>query len=73
MQVGPRTNAAIRVSGVGFSVKVPMLQAVIRSLSCSYTGSSTSIFWVAVKELKLSYYIGEAYYLLYIYIPIMVT
>ena len=39
--------------------------------------------WVAVKDLKLSYYIGEPYYLLYIpimvtlnpkpYIPIMVT
>ena len=27
--------------------------------------------WVAVKELKLSYYIGKPYYLLYI--PIMVT
>ena len=27
--------------------------------------------WVAVKELKLSYYIGKPYYLLYI--PILVT
>ena len=29
--------------------------------------------WVAVKELKLSYYIGETLDLLYICIPIMVT
>ena len=29
------------------------------------------LFWVAVKELKLSYYMGKPYYLLYI--PIMVT
>ena len=27
--------------------------------------------WVAVKELKFSYYIGEPYY--FLYIPIMVT
>ena len=30
--------------------------------------------WVAVKELKLSYYIGETvFFHIYIYIPIMVT
>ena len=35
---------------------------------------SLAIIWVAVKELKLSYYIGGTLsFTIYIYIPIMVT
>ena len=34
-------------------------------------GVHRAVTWVAVKELKLSYYIGETHHLLYI--PIMVT
>ena len=43
------------------------------SWGLGFAGDIAGINWVAVKELKLSYYIGETLLFTVLYIPLMVT
>ena len=54
------------------SREVPSVSNVSACLKATHSYCVLNIFWVAVKELKLGYYIGETL-LFTIYIPSMVT
>ena len=48
-------------------------QGTLGSLGLPHVAKHHRGYWVAVRELNLSYYLGKPYKLLYIYIPIVVT
>ena len=69
-----RYNMVLSANQIADIIKLHRQNKSPDDIAAAVGFSPSSVYnWVAVKELKLSFYIGKPHYLLYIYIPILVT